>query len=69
VKGIGGHQERIGALARYCSEGAFEAADLLEPGEGDWRNWTIWVTDQMGRHVTSVLVKGRTEKIWFRVGS
>ena len=44
-------------------EAELEAADLLAPGEGDWRNWTIWVTDQMGRHVTSVLVKGRTEEI------
>ena len=37
-------------------EAELEAYDLLEPGEGDWENWTIWVTDEMGRHVTSVLI-------------
>ena len=37
-------------------EAELEAYDLLDPGEGDWGNWTIWVTDEMGRHVTSVLI-------------
>jgi Domain of unknown function (DUF6894) len=37
-------------------EAELEAYDLLDSGEGDWENWTIWVTDEMGRHVTSVLI-------------
>jgi hypothetical protein len=37
-------------------EAELEAYDLLDPGEGDWGNWTIWVTDEMDRHVTSILI-------------
>jgi Domain of unknown function (DUF6894) len=37
-------------------EAELEAYDLLDPGEGDWGNWTIRVSDKMGRHVTSVLI-------------
>jgi hypothetical protein len=38
-------------------EAELEARDLLDdPGEGDWRTWTIWVTDERGLHVTSVLI-------------
>jgi hypothetical protein len=37
-------------------EAELEAYDLLDPGEGDWGNWTIWVTDETDRHVTSILI-------------
>jgi hypothetical protein len=37
-------------------EAELEAYDLLDSGEGDWGNWTIWVTDEMGRRVTSFLI-------------
>jgi len=44
-------------------EAELEAQDLLDSGEGDWGHWTIWVTDEIGRQVTSVLVKDVRKKI------
>ena len=44
-------------------EAELEAQDLLDPGEAAWGQWTIWVTDEMGRHVTSVLVNDVRKKI------
>ena len=42
-------------------EAELEAYDLLnDPGEGDWSRWTIWVTDEKARHVTSVPIASRS---------
>ncbi len=44
-------------------EAELDAYDLLDSDEGAWGHWTIWVTDEMGRHVTSVLVNDVRKKI------
>jgi hypothetical protein len=39
------------------TEAKLEAHDLLnDPGQGDWRNWTIRVTDETGRLVASIRI-------------
>jgi hypothetical protein len=43
-------------------EAELAACDLLEdPGEGDWSRWTIEVTDEKGRRVTSIAVDPRSK--------
>jgi len=38
-------------------EAELEAGDLLnDPGEGDWHSWTVQVTDETGRHITSLRI-------------
>jgi len=44
-------------------EAELEASELLsDPGEGDWSQWTIRVTDEAGRLVTSVLLSDMAEQ-------
>jgi len=41
-------------------EAELSACDLWnDPGEGDWAEWIIEVTDEKGRHVTSVPIDPR----------
>jgi hypothetical protein len=43
-------------------EAQLVACDLRDdPGEGDWSGWTIRVTDETGRHVTSVSIGHRSK--------
>ena len=44
-------------------EAELEASELLsDPGEGDWSQWTIRVTDEAGRLVTSVSLSEMAEQ-------
>ena len=44
-------------------EAELEASELLsDPGEGDWSQWTIRVTDEAGRLVTSVSLSDMAEQ-------
>jgi hypothetical protein len=56
-------------MKRPRGEAELEAQDLLDSGEGAWGHWTIWMTDEMGRHVTSVLVNDVRKKFYSGSGS
>ena len=44
-------------------EAELDASELLsDPGEGDWSQWTIRVTDEAGRLVTSVSLSDMAEQ-------
>jgi len=44
-------------------EAELEASELLsDPGEGDWSQWNIRVTDEAGRLVTSVSLSDMAEQ-------
>jgi hypothetical protein len=45
-------------------EAEIEASELLShPGEGDWSRWTVRVTDEGGRLVSSVRIADMRNKV------